>query len=99
MKSIHRIRLRGDEVSSCHLRSLVIVANTEGTLLAKTVSPEAVNGRSAGHVIMGEEKPETEDGLGEDVKDGVGDDFAVDIDVTGSISDTPDTEIDQLRFR
>lgn len=41
---------------------------------------------------MCEEKPETKDGLGENVEDSVADDFAVYADVTGSISDTPDAE-------
>lgn len=89
-KSIHRIRLREDEVSLCHSRSLVIIANTEGTLLAETIGPEAVNGSTVGHVVMGEEEPETKDGFGEDVEDSIGDDFGVDINVPGSVSDTPD---------
>lgn len=54
------------------------------------MGPEAIDGCSAGKVVVGEEQPETEDGFGEDVEHGVGDDFGVDINVTGSISDTPD---------
>ena len=42
---------------------------------------------------MGEEEPETKDGLGKDVKNSIGDDLSVDINVAGSISDTPDTRI------
>lgn len=75
---------------SCHLRSLVIITNTESTLLAKTMGPEAIDGVRAGHVVMGEEQPETEDGFGEDVENSIGDDFIVDVDVARSISDTPD---------
>lgn len=41
---------------------------------------------------MGEEEPGTEDGLGEDVKDGVGDDLLVNGGGAGAVSDTPDTE-------
>lgn len=96
---MHRIQLQWDEVSSCRLRSLVIIANAEGTLLAETVGPEALDGSRVGHGVMGEEKPKTEDGLGEDVEDSVGDDFAVDVDVAGSISDTPDAATDQRRQR
>lgn len=48
---------------------------------------------------MGEEEPETEDGLGKDVEDSVGDDFAVDVDVAGSVGDTPDAETDQSSQR
>lgn len=43
-----------------------------------------------GHGVMGKQKPEAEDGLGEDVKDGVGHDLSIDIDVAGAISNTPD---------
>ena len=42
------------------------------------------------HGVVGEEEPEAKDGLGEDVKDGIGDDLSVDVDVAGSVSDTPD---------
>ena len=40
---------------------------------------------------MGEEEPGTEDGLSEDVKDGVGDDLLVNGGGAGAVSDTPDT--------
>lgn len=98
-ESIQRIRLQWDEVRSCTLRSLVIIANAEGTLFAETVGPEAIDGSRVGHGVMSEEKPETEDGLGKDVEDSVGDDFTVDVDVAGSVGDTPDAETDQLRQR
>lgn len=39
---------------------------------------------------MGEEEPESENGLGKDVEDSVGDDLRVNVDVARSISDTPD---------
>ena len=40
---------------------------------------------------MCEEKPEAEDWLSQDVKNGVGDNLGVDIDVAGSVGNTPDT--------
>ena len=40
---------------------------------------------------MGEEKPKSKDGLGEDIEDGVGDDLSIDVDVARSISNAPDT--------
>ena len=43
---------------------------------------------------MGEEEPEAEDGLGKDIKDGISDDLSIDINIPGSISDTPDTRED-----
>jgi hypothetical protein len=41
---------------------------------------------------VGEEEPGTEDGLGKDVKDGVGNDLLVNGGVAGAVGDTPDTE-------
>ena len=40
---------------------------------------------------MSEEEPESEDGLGKNIEHGVSDDLGVNIDVAGSISDTPDS--------
>lgn len=40
---------------------------------------------------VGDEQPNTEDGLGEDVKNSVGQDLAVDRDVAATVSNTPDT--------
>lgn len=39
---------------------------------------------------MGEEEPESENGLGKNIEHGVSDNLRVNIDVAGSISDTPD---------
>ena len=39
---------------------------------------------------MGEEEPEAEDWLGEDIKDSIGDDFGIEADNAATISDTPD---------
>ena len=39
---------------------------------------------------MSEEEPEAEDGFGENVEDGIGDDLSIDIDFAGSVGDTPD---------
>lgn len=39
---------------------------------------------------MSEEKPEAEDGLGQNVEHGIGDDLAIDADVSGSVGNTPD---------
>lgn len=40
---------------------------------------------------MSEEQPEAEDWFGEDVKNGVGNDFGINVDDTSTISNTPDT--------
>lgn len=39
---------------------------------------------------MGEEEPETEDGLGEDVKNSVGNDLGVEANKAATVSNTPD---------
>ena len=40
---------------------------------------------------MGEQEPETEDGLGKNVEDGIAENLTIDTDVSGSIGNTPDT--------
>lgn len=67
---------------------------TEGVLEAisfginVTTSAECLRLR---HAIVGEEKPEPKDRLGEDVEDSIGDDLRVHIDGSGSISKAPDS--------
>ena len=48
---------------------------------------------SPGHGVVCEEQPEAEDWLGQDVKNGVGDDLGIHLDVAGSIGNTPNTGI------
>ena len=45
------------------------------------------------HGVMGEEEPETKDGLGKNVEDGVSNNLGVNTNVAGSISDAPDAAI------
>ena len=74
------------------LRTLVILTNTDGTLAADTVGPEATElDLSLGHALVGEEQPSTEDRLGEQVEDGVGNDLLVNSHLAGAIGNTPDT--------
>lgn len=76
-----------------HLGTLVVVTDADGTLLAETLAPEAAElNVGLGDAGVGEEEPGTEDGLGEDVKDGVGDDLLVNIHVAGAVGNTPDTK-------
>lgn len=42
---------------------------------------------------MSEQKPEAEDGLGENIENGVGNDLGVHIDLAGAVGDTPDTKL------
>jgi hypothetical protein len=76
-----------------HLGTLVVVTNADGALVAETLAPEATDLKvGLGDALVGEEEPGTKDGLGEDVKDSVGDDLLVNGSVAGAVSDTPDTE-------
>lgn len=79
-----------DKLTAACLRSLIIITNAESAFLAKTMSPEAIDGGRTGEIVMGDEKPEPENGFGEDIQDSVGDYFSVDTDVARTISDTPD---------
>lgn len=40
---------------------------------------------------MGEEEPEAKDGLGKNIEDSVGNNLRIHVDVTGAVSNTPDT--------
>lgn len=74
------------------LCTLVILTNTDGTLAADTVGPEATKlNLSLRHALVSEEQPGTEDGLGEKVEDGVGNDLLVDRHLAGAIGNTPNT--------
>lgn len=76
-----------------HLGTLVVVTNADGALVAKALAPEATDlNVGLGDALVGEEEPGTEDGLGEDVKDGVGNDLLVNGGVAGAVGNTPDTE-------
>lgn len=73
------------------LRALVIVTDADGALLAEALAPEATElDVGLGDALVGEEEPGAEDGLGEDVEDGVGDDLLVNVHVAGAVGDAPD---------
>ena len=77
------------------LGTLIVVTNTDGSLAGETVGPEAAKlDVSLGHVHVSEEKPKTEDWLGKDIENGVGDDLTVHIDVARTVSNTPDAGIE-----
>lgn len=86
-----------DSASGCavyawaiHLGTLVVVTNADGALVAETLAPEATDlNVGLGDALVGEEEPGTEDGLGEDVEDSVGDDLLINGSVAGAIGDTP----------
>lgn len=74
-----------------HLGTLVVVTDTDGALGTETLAPESTDVNvGLGDALVGDEEPGTEDGFGEDVKDGVGNDLLVNVHVAGAIGDTPD---------
>lgn len=92
---------------SCHLCTLIIITDADGTIFAESIRPEAFNRRRAsthvseiskrtvcklpGKGIVGKYKPETKDRFGEHIKNSIGNDFGIDVDDAGTVSDTPDT--------
>jgi hypothetical protein len=77
-----------------HLSTLIILTNTDSTLAADTVGPETTKlNLSLGHALVGEEQPSTEDRLGEQVEDSVGNDLLVNGHLAGAIGNTPNAEM------
>jgi len=74
-----------------HLSSLIVVADTDGTLSAGTVGPVATN-LGCGFAVLASsgDDPEAENSLGQDIEDGVDDDLGTDLDLPGATSSTPD---------
>lgn len=55
-----------------HLRTLVVITDADGALAAQTLRPKAADlDVGLRHADVGEEKPGAEDGLREDVQDGL----------------------------
>ena len=46
------------------------------------------------HGVVSKEEPETKDWFSKHVKDGIGDNLGVDVNISGSVSNTPDAVID-----
>lgn len=88
----HSFTVRNLSYVETDRRSSAVILEADSTLTAKTVGPEATElNVGLGHVGVGEEKPQTEDGLGEDVKDGVGNNLGVNRELARAIGDAPDT--------
>lgn len=68
----------------------VIVTEAESALAVQAVGPEAAEvDISLAKLSMSDDQPSTEDGLSKNVKDGIGDDLAVNTNTTGTVSETP----------
>lgn len=52
-----------------------------------------------GHVHVGEKEPQTEDGLGKHVENGIRDDLGVDRSPTGTVGNTPDAMVKLVEHR
>lgn len=94
-----RVR-RGVVTMSGTLRTLVVITNADGTLAAQALRPETADlDVGLRHADVREQEPSAEDGLREDIEDGVGDDLLVDVHVAGAVGDTPDAVCSQYDIR
>ena len=79
-------------LTSLRRLSTVVVVKAEGTLTVQTVGPEATDLNLAlAKLSVGEQQPGAEDGLGQDVEDGVGNDLAINTNTAGAVGKSPDT--------
>lgn len=71
---------------------LIIVAwNSDAADATPTLCPESLKRRGgAGHAVVSEDEPGTEDWLSEYVQHSIADDLAVDSDKSATIGNTPD---------
>jgi hypothetical protein len=70
----------------------VILTKADSAVLVETVGPEAGELDVAlGEVGMGDQEPGTEDTLGKNIQDSVGDDLAINANLAGTVCKTPDT--------
>ena len=73
--------------------STVIVTDAESALTVETVGPEATKvDISLAELGVSDDQPGTEDGLSKNIKDGIGNDLAIDTNLAGTVSEAPDTE-------
>ena len=72
--------------------STVIVTDAESALTVETVGPEATKvDISLAELGVSDDQPGTEDGLSKNIKDGVGNNLAIDTNLTGTVSEAPNT--------
>ena len=73
-------------------RLSTVVLETNSTLATEAVGPEATEiDVGLGDVGVGDQEPETEDGLVENVKNSVGNDLSINGELARAIGDTPNT--------
>ncbi len=69
----------------------LLIIKTDVTLTSEALAPEALDGGDV--LAVGQQEPEAENGLGQDIEDGIGDDLSVDRPLASTISNTPDNWI------
>jgi len=83
--------VQATEIMESSLRTLIVVTNAKSTLGTYSMSPEASKlNVGLGELGVGEEQPEAEDWLGEDIENSICDNFLVDAEETGSVGNCPD---------
>lgn len=74
-----------------YLSTVVIVTKTNSACTGQAISPETADlDVGLRHASMGDQKPDTKDGLGQNIQDSIGNDLAINGNMTSAISDTPD---------
>lgn len=76
------------------LSTILIVTKAETALVGDAIGPESTAEINVGlwEAGVGEEEPDAEYWLGEDVENSVGDDLTINGDGAGAVGNTPDTE-------
>jgi hypothetical protein len=71
-----------------------IVTDTQHTLTLEAMGPEALKSEQVTvELVMSDQKPEAEDGLGQDIENSVADNLAVDGEDAGTITKGPDARL------
>lgn len=74
--------------------STIVLTNSDGTLTAEAVSPEAVQLNIAlAEIGVGNEKPGAKDTLGKNIEDGVSNNLTVNTNHTRTVSKTPNAAL------
>lgn len=89
LSSSHHSAIRTGHI---HLSTLIVISNTELTLTGKTICPVSAKfDIRLRHVDVSKQQPGTEDWLGQNVQNGIGNDLGINTGFAGSVGNTPDT--------
>lgn len=77
-----------------HLGTVVVLTKAKAAFGAETVGPETAEvDIGLRHLRVGNQEPETEDGLGKDVENGVGYNLGINGGLAGAIGNTPNNGV------